>query len=92
MCLSNLRVRVSAEVRKMVDDTFTSLAGGSGHPSLVNQALVDASKEQPLKGLRMVNVTVKMKPDSHDCTHAPTEKCKLDPSSTCSVTFVMQSG
>lgn len=72
MCLSNLRVRVSAEVRKMVDDTFTSFAGGSGHPSLVNQALVDASKEQPLKGLRMVNVTVKMKPDSHDwhtCSH-----------------------
>lgn len=45
MCLSNLRVGVSAEVRKMVDDTFTSFAGGSGHPSLVNQALVDASKE-----------------------------------------------
>lgn len=59
MCLPNLRVRVSAEVRKMVDDTFTSLAGGSGHPPPVNQALVDASKEWPLKGLRMVNVPLR---------------------------------
>lgn len=76
MCLSNVCVSMSAQVRKMVDDMFYLSHCQIG--TALNQALEDASRKWPLKGLHTVNVTLRWS-ESDICLVLPHGEMQIRP-------------